>query len=288
MIKQYVKFLPLLLTVGVLLLSCNNKMNRGSDKITFDSIRVNKTVYLLGDTALPSCNVSINYTYPVFKDSTLCDSLNFYLAQACFGSDIAEKVFVNVSSPDLVHQYVRNYTERYIREVQPLYVEEIKEHPQDKPQSFGWFSYYDEVVGSVQFCNSDLLVYKCYINEFTGGAHGVYFTTFLNYDFKLNRILHLNDIFTGDYQEPVSNMLWETLMKRENVKSREELEDKGYGSLGAIEPIENFYISPQGITFYYNIYDIAPFSMGATEVTLSFAQLKPWLGHIKAIEKLAK
>ena len=86
----------------------------------------------------------------------------------------------------------------------------------------------------------------------------------------------------------MSNLIGEALTKKENVKSRDALEDMGYGSLGPIMPIDNFYLSSEGITFYYNIYDIAPFAMGPTEVMVPYSQLKPWLSTLKVIEQLAK
>ena len=43
---------------------------------------------------------------------------------------------------------------------------------------------------------------------------------------------------------------WQTI-------KRQEVEDMGYTSnRGDLEPTENFYLSPKGITFYYNIYKL--------------------------------
>ena len=44
---------------------------------------------------------------------------------------------------------------------------------------------------------------------------------------------------------------------------------------GDLEPIENFYLDPTGITFYYNVYEIAPYVMGATKITLSYEDIAP-------------
>ena len=44
----------------------------------------------------------------------------------------------------------------------------------------------------------------------------------------------------------------------------------GYTSTGDLEPTENFYLSEKGITFYYNIYEIAPYVMGPVEITLPY------------------
>ena len=54
-----------------------------------------------------------------------------------------------------------------------------------------------------------------------------------------------------------------------------ELEDMGYATTGDLEPIENFYLDPTGITFYYNVYEIAPYVMGATKITLSYEDIAP-------------
>ena len=56
------------------------------------------------------------------------------------------------------------------------------------------------------------------------------------------------------------------------------LEDMGYASTGDIAPTENFYLSKEGITFYYNVYDITPYSMGPVKVTIPFSMMEHLLG----------
>ena len=74
--------------------------------------------------------------------------------------------------------------------------------------------------------------------------------------------IHLGDLFEGDYKEALTDLLWKQLMADNNVSTRQELEDMGYATTGDLEPIENFYLDPTGITFYYNVYEIAPLRMG--------------------------
>lgn len=50
-------------------------------------------------------------------------------------------------------------------------------------------------------------------------------------------------------------------MMDNNVSTRQEVEDLGYVTIGELTPTENFYLSKEGITFYYNVYDIAPYVM---------------------------
>ena len=130
----------------------------------------------------------------------------------------------------------------------------------------------------VQLYEKDLLVYRVDYNEYTGGAHGMYMSTFLNMDLTLMRPLRLDDIFVGDFQEALTDLIWNQLMADNKVTTHEALEDMGYASTGDIAPTENFYLSKEGITFYYNIYDITPYSMGPVKVTIPYSMMEHLLG----------
>ena len=139
-------------------------------------------------------------------------------------------------------------------------------------------SYYKGIESHVQLYDKDLLVYRIDYNEYTGGAHGIYMATFLNMDLTLMRPLRLDDIFVGDYKDALTDLIWNQLMADNKVNTHEALEDMGYASTGDIAPTENFYLSKEGITFYYNVYDITPYSMGPVKVTIPFSMMEHLLG----------
>ena len=43
-----------------------------------------------------------------------------------------------------------------------------------------------------------------------------------------------------------------------------------YGMTDDLAPTENFYLTPEGITFHYNVYEIAPYVMGAIQISLPY------------------
>ena len=88
-----------------------------------------------------------------------------------------------------------------------------------------WYSYYKGIESHVQLYYKNLLVYRINYNEYTGGAHGIYMTTFLNMDLINLRPLKLDDIFTGDYKEALTDLLWNQLMADKKVTTHEALED---------------------------------------------------------------
>ena len=61
--KQTVSLLVLLLAASGFFFSCGNTVNKNAYALEFDSIQVNETVHLFGDTAKPACNLILNVAY---------------------------------------------------------------------------------------------------------------------------------------------------------------------------------------------------------------------------------
>lgn len=87
----------------------------------------------------------------------------------------------------------------------------------------------------MQLCNTLILTYRIDYNEYTGGAHGIYMSTFLNLDLKTLSPIRLDDLFEGDYKEALTDLLWKQLMADNNVSTRQELEDMGYATTGDLD-----------------------------------------------------
>lgn len=279
--KQYVSLLAVILAASGFLFSCGDKMKKDTGSLEFDSIQVNKTVHLFGDTAKPACNLLINFAYPSkSSDELLKDTLDKYFIAACFGDK-----YMGEKPQEVVKQYTETYISEYRRDLEPMYLEDEKD--KENESSVGaWYSYYKGIESHVQLYEKNLLVYRINYNEYTGGAHGIYMTTYLNFDLGLMRPLRLDDIFVGDYQEPLTDLIWNQLMADNGAKTRTELEDMGYGSTGEIAATENFYLNKDGVTFYYNVYDITPYAMGPVVVSLPFQMLEHMLGSNPVIGEL--
>lgn len=279
--KQYVSLLAVILSVSGFLFSCGDKMNKNTGALKFDSIRVNETAHLFNDTAKPACNLVIHFTYPVqSSDELLKDSLNDYFLSACFGDK-----YIGQQPTEVVKQYAQTYITDYRRDLEPMYTEDEK-NKEDGASIGAWYSYYKTIKSQVQLYDKNLLVYSIYYDEYTGGAHGIYMTTFLNMDLSTMGLLRLEDIFVEDYKEALTDLIWNQLMATNKVTTHEALEDLGYGSTGEITPTENFYLNSEGITFYYNIYEITPYAMGPVEVKIPFEMMAHLLGSNPIIAEL--
>lgn len=282
--KQYVSLLTIILSISILLFSRCDRMNKNTGALVFDSIQVNKTAHLFGDTAKPACNLEINFTYPIkSSDDLLKDSLNAYFIAACFGDK-----YIGLQPDEAVNQYVQSYISEYRQDLEPMYAEDEKDKEKDKSTIGSWYSYYKSIYGNVQLYEKSLLVYVVNYQEYTGGAHGMHLDSFLNIDLSTMRPLRLDDLFVGDYNEALTDLIWNQLMVDNEVTTHEALEDLGYGSTGEITPTENFYLDHDGINFHYNVYEIAPYSMGTSTVTIPFEMMAHLLGSNPILEELKR
>lgn len=263
--KQNVSLLVFLLATSGFFFSCGNIMNKNTGALKFDSIAVNETTHLFGDTAKPSSNLIINFTYATqSSDVKLKDSLNSFFLSLCFGDK-----YRTLTPQEAVEKYKETYVTNYRNDLEPMYKKDEQE-PENKESMLSWYSYYKTIESQVQFYQKDLLVYRTRYDEFTGGAHGVYNTTFLNIDLNSLEPIRLEDLFIPDYKEALTDLLWNQLMADNHVTTHQELEDMGYATTGDLEPTENFYLNEEGITFYYNIYDITPYVMGPVKISLPY------------------
>jgi hypothetical protein len=265
-----------------MMLSCGSKTgDSNTGDIKFDSISVNRTEHLMADTAKPACNLIINIVYPKSSsDEILTDSLTYHIVNTCLGDQYA-----GLSAAEAVNQYTKDYVGNYLADITPLYEEDHKGAP-DNTVSDSWYSYYRNMEGRVQLYEKSLLVYRFYYDEYTGGAHGMRAAIYINIDLNRKCPLTLDDVFAGDYKEALTDLIWNQLMADNNAATREELEEMGYGSTGEIAPTENFYLNHEGITFFYNAYDITPYAMGSTAVSIPFDLLERWLNTTPIIEEL--
>ncbi|MEG1685518.1 MAG: RsiV family protein [Bacteroides sp.] len=267
--KQLVRLLMLVFLVSSFFSSCGNKNQENYGSMTFDSIQVSRTVHLFNDTTAPSCCLTIQYTYPV-KSATpgLSDSIRISLLSACFGEQYAK-----LEQIAAIDSFTNTYIREYKADLEPLYLKDKKNDPDGKDVQ-AWYSYYNNITATPLTDNEDVLVYKVEQNSYTGGAHGINSTLFLNFDAQTGKILHLKDIFKAGYEKGLNELLLAQLMKDKDVSTLEALQDKAYLLETPIYPSEDFFITSEGITFFYNVYEIAPYSNGTTEISLTNKKLK--------------
>ncbi len=96
---------------------------------------------------------------------------------------------------------------------------------------------------------------------FTGGAHGMANMRYLVYNLKEDKVVTIADLFEAAALVKLSQLITEKVRTRYAIPADQTLSEAGLFT-DTIEAHDNFYLNPLGIGFYYNNYDIGPYSMG--------------------------
>ncbi|MCD8166165.1 MAG: DUF3298 and DUF4163 domain-containing protein, partial [Bacteroides sp.] len=247
-----------------------NKMSTQEGALQFDSITYTQTAYLFDDPDKPGCNIDIVFTYVKNASrASLADSLNHLFMASTF-----DKQYVKEDVQATVEEVAAQYIYHYKKDMEPVYEADLK----NKAEEIGsWYSFYESMNTRVIFYEQNLLTYMIYVSQYSGGAHGMYGTLFLNIDLSTGRQIYLEDLFREDYGDSLTDLLWKQLLAQTKSATRNEAEDQGYTSTGDLEPTQNFCLGKRGITFYYNVYEITPYYMGPTKIEIPYEALKPIL-----------
>lgn len=127
-------------------------------------------------------------------------------------------------------------------------------------------------IAAAQTTVDTLTVYTIRRESYTGGAHGMRTIQYHNYWTKGGCELSLGDLFAEEELPHLAGRIKAKLCERCGASGDEELAQLGFFP-EAIAPTENFEVTPDGIVFHYNPYDIACYAMGGIDVPFSRKEL---------------
>lgn len=117
-----------------------------------------------------------------------------------------------------------------------------------------------------------LLCYVITRSSYTGGAHGMYGTQCYTYSLAGGYEITTADLFTEAQLQRLDQLIRGKIREQFEARDDAELEVKGFFP-EYIGTTENFLVTEEGITFFYNPYDIGCYALGAVEVTLGREEL---------------
>ncbi|WP_345947565.1 DUF3298 domain-containing protein [Mucilaginibacter sp. PAMB04274] len=113
--------------------------------------------------------------------------------------------------------------------------------------------------------------------QFTGGAHGGTVIRYLNWDVKGKKKILMSDIFTPGYEAELTKTAEKIFRKQENLTPGKSLKDDYFFKDGKFSLNQNFLITPIGIKFLYNQYEIKPYAAGQTSLEVPYSKIKTLL-----------
>ena len=223
-----------------------------------------------------SLTFSIRYAYPVAVNAS--DEVLAKLQRAVCRTVLGE-AFLDMRPQQAIEAYAAMKHNEYIQNNLPLLQEWAIDH-EDEPLGETLFN--EELIISAApitdhlplITNHLLWSYAMDVYEYNGGAHGNRYLLIQNYDLQTGDAVSEQDLFIVDYYEPLKTLLLEALIvQTDEAETKKDLCRLGY-SVADVVPNENFYVTPEGITYVYNPYEIAPYAMGCIQISIPWDSIR--------------
>ena len=114
---------------------------------------------------------------------------------------------------------------------------------------------------------------------FTGAAHGISATQFLNWDNNARKVLGMADILQPGAHDRYVQALQAAHRRWLATNPDAQRDPAGYDRLWPFQPSENFALTDAGLVVKYDSYQLAPYSHGQPELTIPYSELQ---GVLKA------
>lgn len=150
------------------------------------------------------------------------------------------------------------------------FLQEAEEYNQDMPEAYqmAWVS---EKKITVERNTRDAFGLNMTEYISSGGAHPSMVVKYLNLDPKSGKERTLGDVLKSGY-EPVLLKVAEAIFRKDKgLAAGDNFESRGFSfENNTFRLAKNYLIEEEGIKFYYNAYEIAPYAMGPTELFVPY------------------
>jgi len=283
------KFFLLVLSLSLLAFSCTEtKHSSSADEIVYDSTIVKKIIKLDPNRqdSLPCATLDIQFTYPTaFGTKEDLQKLQSIFCEIVLGEGYAEAK----SPQEAVEKYISQYTDSYRKDLEEVYGDAIDEMLESNSAGLNFAQI---TKNKIVFANKNLLSFTNFGWEYTGGVHGLGSQTNHSINTQTIEPITLNQIFSADYEMPLTEIIKEKLLKVAAEKAKErngqlvsnDEELKTLFEYDSVEVTDNFMLTESAIVFTYNPYAIASYSMGQFDVQIPYTEI----AHLLYLEAFAK
>lgn len=263
-----------------LLAGCNGQKQIDSE--TVKSVKVEENAHLQDDSTSPTCKVTIDYSYLAESNGT--DTIAQRINETALACSLG-KEYIRMAPAAAVDSFKNAYISSYRKDVSELYQEDIKNGTakEDLPS---WFNYEYSLTTKFSDGKEGILNFTCWEFAYTGGAHPNEWGKWLNFDTANGKLLKLQDVFIAGSEVPISQLLLKELitemagrLEDENIKSLKDLQNAGILNLTNMYVSENFLLEKEQVSFLYNKYDIAPYSVGSITLSLPYPEVEKYMIH---------
>ena len=270
----FASILGLFLLLGCLV-SCEHKAPT-VQSVTFDTLTVDTICPLFHSYDKPACHLSIKMAKPEAQTpAEIMLAIESFISTLPKDGSFEEEA--NGSIESMVNAYVKVYIMQYLNEGHDA-IGQHEGETEEMEAATAWMNYEEIVEGRILYNDNGFVSYQVVADNFTGGAHGN--RTIDNGVFNLNTLsqISLTDLIAEKSLNDLNTLVRNQLMVQYECNTLDELAEKGlFTAPNEIEVTDNFYINDEGITWTYDPYEIAPYSVGVVQISLTWDDVMPYL-----------
>jgi len=124
---------------------------------------------------------------------------------------------------------------------------------------------------SLVYASDSLLTVLFEESGYTGGAHPYSGARYLVLDAQNGEVLHLADLLNNGYAASLNIEGEKAFREARGLTDASSLDEAGFifdNNVFALN--NNFGVTQEGLVFYFNSYEIAPYAMGPTQIQIPF------------------
>lgn len=271
--------------------SCRNGASRFKENngISFDSVKSSEQISVKFDSTNATCQLDIQLVFPKTDDKTL---------QSLFVKSFFGEAYASLSPEDAAKKYTQDVFTNYRNDAKELL--SLKNEWEEEDVEMHEHDYLDNPnldVNSMNYTESlsDTIVYNAYqlisyqVKQiyFKGNRRGSESIRNFVIDLSTNDYLSEKDIFKEGYEEELHSQFIATLLKQNDAKTIEELEEYGYFGLDEMYPNNNFWVDNKGITYVFNRGEYSAMLIKPIHIFIPYAAVQSFLKPGTSVFNLA-
>lgn len=246
--------------------------------MTMKLYEFHRNYHLTPDTSLGTFTLNIEVELPEkFQNKEVLKNIQHQLIAKMFG-----EVYNSFPMDSVLSKYGELLHSEYLR-INAPYIEQVKDLSKDATSIFENEIY---IEGVAMYVDNKLLSYSYERFANMGGDYGGNNKLFYNYDLTTSLPLKESDIFVKNYEPSLIQLLKKQITAdHANANSVNDLRELQYYE-DRIRPNNNFYLTAEGLYYFFNTYEIDPHTTMQKSVLLTYEQLKPILKQNSPISYL--
>lgn len=131
---------------------------------------------------------------------------------------------------------------------------------------------------SISFQNDKIVSIVSNRYSYTGGAHGIPSTVFMNFNVANGMLIQSDSLFSN--RAKILEIAENQFKKQQNISPDESLNEKGFWFDDNVFHLpQNVGITEKHLILFYNPYEIAPYADGSFEVKIPINEVKDYLRY---------